>query len=162
MVVKPTVFVATGRRGLVQPAIKCRSREYLRIIYSPESTMPENLERLRSRGLSTKRHWPCGSLHWVWRGCSFSLTGSRCTAFTSAPLECWPWKGSRLTRGCEPLTLSLRFCLLLRGQCCSGTPIGVAGSRAALISPNPPKRWALALTPGLMRKGRRTGQARLQ
>ena len=29
--------------------------------------MPENLERLRSRGLSTKQHWPCGSLRWVWR-----------------------------------------------------------------------------------------------
>ena len=29
-----------------------------------------------------------------------------------------------------------------------------------ILSPNPPKRWALALTQGLMGKGRRTGQAR--
>ena len=56
MVVKPTAFVATGRHSLVQPAIKCQGREYLRIIYGPEYTMPENLERLHSRGLSTKRH----------------------------------------------------------------------------------------------------------
>jgi len=55
MVVKPLSFVARGRRGLVQPAVKCRGREYLRIIYGPEYTMPENLERLRSRGLGAKR-----------------------------------------------------------------------------------------------------------
>ena len=55
MVVKPFEFIARGPRGLVQPAVKCRGREYLRIIYGPEYTAPENLERLRSRGLSTKR-----------------------------------------------------------------------------------------------------------
>ncbi len=55
MVVKPLDFVATGRRGLIQPAVKCRGREYLRIIYGPEYTAPENLERLRSRGLGRKR-----------------------------------------------------------------------------------------------------------
>lgn len=54
-VVKPLSFVARTRRGLVQPAIKCRGREYLRIIYGPEYTMPENLVRLRSRGLAAKR-----------------------------------------------------------------------------------------------------------
>jgi protein phosphatase len=55
MVVKPVDFLARGRRGLVQPAVKCRGREYLRIIYGPEYTAPENLERLRSRGLAAKR-----------------------------------------------------------------------------------------------------------
>jgi protein phosphatase len=54
-VVKPLSFVAKGGRGLVQPALKSRGREYLRIIYGPEYTLPENLERLRSRGLSAKR-----------------------------------------------------------------------------------------------------------
>ncbi len=55
MVVKPLDFVAKGRRGMVQPAVKCRGREYLRIIYGPEYTEPENLQRLRKRGLSHKR-----------------------------------------------------------------------------------------------------------
>jgi protein phosphatase len=55
MVVKPLSFVASGRRGLVQPAVKCRGREYLRVIYGPEYTLPENLERLRARGLQAKR-----------------------------------------------------------------------------------------------------------
>ena len=55
MVVKPLEFIARGRKAIVQPAVKCRGREYLRIIYGPEYTVPENLERLRSRGLAAKR-----------------------------------------------------------------------------------------------------------
>jgi protein phosphatase len=55
MVVKPNDFIARGKRGLVQPAVKCRGPEYLRIIYGPDYTAPENLERLRDRGLGTKR-----------------------------------------------------------------------------------------------------------
>ena len=55
MVAKPLGFVARSKRGLIQPAIKSRGREYLRIIYGPEYTMPEHLGRLRSRGLSAKR-----------------------------------------------------------------------------------------------------------
>jgi len=55
MVVKPLDFITRGTRGLVQPAVKCRGKEYLRIIYGPEYALPENLERLRARGLSTKR-----------------------------------------------------------------------------------------------------------
>ena len=55
MVVKPRDFVARGRRGIVQPAVKCRGRDYLRIIYGPEYTTAENMERLRARGLGVKR-----------------------------------------------------------------------------------------------------------
>ncbi len=55
MVVKPRNWIVRGKKGLVQPAVKCRGREYLRIIYGPEYTAPENLDRLRARGLSTKR-----------------------------------------------------------------------------------------------------------
>ncbi|WP_009634420.1 polynucleotide kinase-phosphatase [Synechocystis sp. PCC 7509] len=63
IVVKPLDFTRKGDgaerplrdRTLVQPAVKCRGKEYLRIIYGAEYTLPENLERLRSRGLSRKR-----------------------------------------------------------------------------------------------------------
>lgn len=55
MVVKPLDFTLRGAHGLVQPAVKCRGREYLRIIYGPEYTAPENLERLRNRSLGAKR-----------------------------------------------------------------------------------------------------------
>jgi protein phosphatase len=55
MVVKPLSFVQRGKRDLAQPAVKCRGREYLRIIYGPEYTRHEHLSRLRQRGLSSKR-----------------------------------------------------------------------------------------------------------
>jgi protein phosphatase len=55
MVVKPADFVARGERGILQPAVKCRGRDYLRIIYGPDYLEPENLTRLRRRGLSGKR-----------------------------------------------------------------------------------------------------------
>ncbi|MDR3159082.1 MAG: polynucleotide kinase-phosphatase [Zoogloeaceae bacterium] len=53
MVVKPHDFIATKGNELLQPAIKCRGREYLRIIYGPEYTL--HLERLKKRGLAQKR-----------------------------------------------------------------------------------------------------------
>jgi hypothetical protein len=55
MVVKPFDFITRGKRGVVQPAIKCRGPEYLRIIYGPEYSAPANIERLRSRRVSAKR-----------------------------------------------------------------------------------------------------------
>ncbi|MER7742836.1 polynucleotide kinase-phosphatase [Streptomyces sp. NPDC096538] len=56
MVVKPVEALARDGAGrLVQPGIKCRGREYLRIIYGPEYTRPENLARLRSRFLGHKQ-----------------------------------------------------------------------------------------------------------
>src|SRR4029077_5989885 len=55
MVGKPGANLTRGRKGLVQPGLKVRGREYLRIIYGPDYTEPANLERLRSRGLGHKR-----------------------------------------------------------------------------------------------------------
>ena len=62
MVVKPLEFLHRGGRGLAQPAVKCRGREYLRIIYGPEYTAEENLSRLRGRGLGQKRPLALGEL----------------------------------------------------------------------------------------------------
>ena len=55
MVVKPIESIVTGERGLIQPGIKCRGPEYLRIIYGPEYLEPHNLARLRERNLGKKR-----------------------------------------------------------------------------------------------------------
>lgn len=55
MVVKPLGFTVQSNKGLLQPGIKCRGREYLRIIYGPEYTLPEHMARLRSRNVSRKR-----------------------------------------------------------------------------------------------------------
>ena len=55
MVVKPLGAIVRGRRGLVQPGVKVRGPEYLRLVYGPEYTAPEHLERLRERDLTHKR-----------------------------------------------------------------------------------------------------------
>jgi protein phosphatase len=55
MVVKPMANLTRGGSGLVQPGLKVRGREYLRLIYGPDYTVPENLDRLRDRNLGHKR-----------------------------------------------------------------------------------------------------------
>ncbi|MGW3207590.1 polynucleotide kinase-phosphatase [Streptomyces sp. NPDC001135] len=56
MVVKPVGALVRNQDGrLVQPGVKCRGREYLRIIYGPEYTRPDNLTGLRRRFLNHKR-----------------------------------------------------------------------------------------------------------
>ncbi len=55
MVVKPISFIARNGNKLIQPAVKCRGAEYLRIIYGLEYSLPENLASLKQRGLSKKR-----------------------------------------------------------------------------------------------------------
>jgi len=55
MVVKPAANLKRGNSGLVQPGLKVRGREYLRIIYGPDYTEPAHLDRLRQRALGHKR-----------------------------------------------------------------------------------------------------------
>ena len=55
MVVKPAANLTSGRRGVVQPGLKVRGREYLRLVYGPDYTEPQHLERLRERSLGRKR-----------------------------------------------------------------------------------------------------------
>jgi protein phosphatase len=54
LVFKPTAFLVRGEKGLIQPAMKVRGQDYLRIIYGPDYDLPENIERLRQRGLGRK------------------------------------------------------------------------------------------------------------
>jgi protein phosphatase len=55
MVVKPADGLVRGQRGIAQPGLKVRGREYLRIIYGPDYTEPAHLERLRARQVGRKR-----------------------------------------------------------------------------------------------------------
>ena len=56
MVVKPETYIVRYNGNLIQPAVKCRGREYLRIIYGPEYLNPEYLLRLKNRSLGRKRN----------------------------------------------------------------------------------------------------------
>lgn len=55
MVVKPADFIAYAKEIPIQPALKCRGKDYLRIIYGAEYDLPDNLQRLKKRGLSRKQ-----------------------------------------------------------------------------------------------------------
>lgn len=55
MVVKPETYTAKQGPQLLQPAVKCRGREYLRIIYGAEYLEPTHLKRLKVRSLNRKR-----------------------------------------------------------------------------------------------------------
>lgn len=55
MVVKPFANLTRTDKGLVQPGIKVRGREYLRIVYGPDYTAQANLSRLRDRDTGRKR-----------------------------------------------------------------------------------------------------------
>ena len=56
MVVKPVLGArAEGAKGLLQPGLKVRGPEYLRIVYGPDHTDPERMEVLKDRDLGRKR-----------------------------------------------------------------------------------------------------------
>ncbi|MEX5717747.1 polynucleotide kinase-phosphatase [Geodermatophilus maliterrae] len=55
VVVKPAANLTRGREGYVQPGLKVRGREYLRLVYGPDYTEPQHLDRLRERSLGRKR-----------------------------------------------------------------------------------------------------------
>ncbi|MET3860766.1 protein phosphatase [Dietzia sp. 2505] len=55
MVVKPLSNLTRGKKGLVQPGLKVRGREYLRIIYGADYTTPGTLAGLKNRSLGQKR-----------------------------------------------------------------------------------------------------------
>jgi polynucleotide kinase-phosphatase len=55
MVVKPLAGLARAEGRLIQPALKVRGPNYLRIIYGPDYDRPENLSQLRRRSAGRKR-----------------------------------------------------------------------------------------------------------
>ena len=56
MVVKPFDFIPRNKGRLIQPAMKCRGSEYLRIIYGPEYDVGGNLLTLKERNVKVKRN----------------------------------------------------------------------------------------------------------
>jgi hypothetical protein len=91
-----TDVLATVTHRLPQPALKVRGREYVNIIYAPEYDLPENLVRLRRRGLTGKRNSVLREF-----AMGTEALGRHCAACMSAPLRCWCWKARRSTRVSE-------------------------------------------------------------
>jgi len=101
LVFKPTAFTVQGSRGLIQPAMKVRGRDYLRIIYGPDYDLPENIERLRQRGLGRKFSLVERGSSWAWKGCTALSKGCRCRKFTNVRWLFWHWRVNRLIPGCK-------------------------------------------------------------
>jgi polynucleotide kinase-phosphatase len=55
MVVKPLDYITSSKGRTVQPAMKCRGSEYLRIIYGAEYDLGDNLQNLKERNVKVKR-----------------------------------------------------------------------------------------------------------
>ncbi|MDT7567364.1 MAG: hypothetical protein QOG76_5988, partial [Pseudonocardiales bacterium] len=53
-VVKPAGGCVRGPKGLVQPGLKVRGPEYLRLVYGPHYREPANLERLQRRNVGAQ------------------------------------------------------------------------------------------------------------
>ena len=83
----------------MQPGIKVRGREYLRIIYGPDYTEPANLDRLRQRVLGHKRSLGLREYALGLEALDRLAAASRCGGSTRRCSRCWPWSPSRSTRG---------------------------------------------------------------
>ena len=101
MVVKPLDFIARSREGLVQPAIKCRGREYLRIIYGPEYTRPSTSNACAPATSAPNAPWPPASSPSASKPSTASSPTSPSAASTNASSASWPWKASPSTRGSD-------------------------------------------------------------
>ena len=98
MVVKP-YDTWSAARGLVQPGVKCRGREYLRIIYGPDYTEPANLDRLRQRGLGRKRSLALREYALGLEALDRFVRGEPLCRVHEACSRSSPWSRSRSTRG---------------------------------------------------------------
>ncbi len=106
MVVKPLDWIARGPQGLVQPAVKCRGKEYLRIIYSADYDADENLPRLRQRP-GRKRSFALREFALGIEGLERFVRHEPYVVCTNAPSVCWPWKANRSIHDCRSLPIAL-------------------------------------------------------
>jgi len=101
MVVKPYDFIVKNGRELLQPAVKCRGREYLRIIYGPEYTMDENIERLRNRAVGKKRSLALREFSLGMEALERFVRNEPLYRCMSVYSEFWHLKASRWIRDCS-------------------------------------------------------------
>jgi len=84
---------------IVRLVHRARGREYLRIIYGPEYTRPENLSRLKARGLGHKRPLAVREFALGIEAPQRFVRRERFGVSTSVSLECSRWRPSLSIRG---------------------------------------------------------------
>jgi protein phosphatase len=101
MVVKPFDGLVRGDRNLIQPGIKCRGPEYLRIIYGPDYAEPDNLARLRQRHLGRKRSLALREYALGLEALARLAAGEPLWRIHEVCLRCWHSNPSRSTHDCD-------------------------------------------------------------
>jgi hypothetical protein len=99
IVMKPASFVAGGSRVLVQPALKVRGAEYLRLIYGPEYTLPPSWSASELSAVS--EGWHCKSSRSDGKRCNGSSVESRYAASRNASSGSLPPEVNPPTQDCE-------------------------------------------------------------
>ena len=90
--------------GGARPAgIKCRGREYLRIIYGPEYTAPRTSSGCGGGASATSARSPLREFALGIEALDRFVAGSRSTVCTSACSACSRWRASRSTHACRSL-----------------------------------------------------------
>ena len=118
MVVKPMSFIAQGRKGLVQPGIKCRGREYLRIIYGPEYADPGRSIACEPATSGVSARSPSASSDSASRHSNGSFDTSPSTGCTSACSACSRWRASRSIPASDPTAAEHQAVLAGWRGCC--------------------------------------------
>ena len=98
-VVKPLSFVATGSRGLLQPAVKCRGASICGSSTGPSTPCPSTSRVCGSGVCRVNDRWPCVSSRWGSKASSASSRENLSGAFTSAYSAYSPWRASRSILG---------------------------------------------------------------
>lgn len=101
MVVKPAANLTTNAKGLVQPGLKVRGPEYLRLIYGPDYDLPHNLERLRDRKLSHKRALALNEYALGLEALARHVGGEPLWRVHEAVSRSSRWSRRRSTHGCD-------------------------------------------------------------
>ena len=101
LVLKPATFVARGQKGLIQPAMKVRGRDYLRIIYGPTTTCPAISNGCAGVVSAANSRWPTVSFGSASKGCTALSRAGRWPTCTVARWRSWRWRANRSTRGFE-------------------------------------------------------------
>ena len=98
---QPAANLTRGPTGLVQPGLKVRGREYLRIIYGPDYTEPAHLVRLRQRGLSHKRSLALREYALGLEALDRVARGEPLWRVHNASSPSWPWSPDPSTPGSD-------------------------------------------------------------
>ena len=102
MVVKPMEGIVRGRRGIMQPGIKCRGPSICGSSTAPSTASPRIWSGSGSGRSAASEGSPCASSRSGWRRSSVSRVGNHAGVSTSACSASWRWRANRSIPASSP------------------------------------------------------------